>query len=139
MHPPQASMPQRPQQARWARGQASPWVICAYSKDVWQQRERHVTRSFCCPCRHSPAFPFGQFKEPPFRFNFAHQPLPFKFKRNVDDQPRGPTAISPFQVGPSTRRELAPDMHPLFSIEKCYALLPINCADLGIQQYSQSC
>ena len=72
---------------------------CTYST---KQRERHVTRSFCCPCRLSPAFPFGQFKEPPFRFNFAHLPLPFKFQRNVDDQPRGPTAISPFQVGPST-------------------------------------
>ena len=105
---------------------------------IWQQRERHVTRSFCCPCRHSPAFPFGQFKEPPFPFNFSHLPLPFKFQRNVDDQPRGPTAISPFQVDPSTRRELAPDMHPSSSIEKCYALLPTNCADLGIQQYSQS-
>ena len=103
-----------------------------------KQRERHVTLSFCCPCRHPPAFPFGQFKEPPFPFNFSHLPLPFKFQRNVDDQPRGPTAISPFQVDPSTRRELAPDMHPSSSIEKCYALLPTNCADLGIQQYSQS-
>ena len=47
-------------------------------------------------------------------------------KKNFDDDPRGPTAISLLQVGPPNRRG-----HPS-SIEKRYALLPISCADLSI-------
>ena len=37
----------------------------------------------------------------------------FKSRRNFDDEPRGPTAISPRQVGPPTRRELAPGRAPI--------------------------
>ena len=54
-------------------------------------------------------------------FNLTHAPLPvqtfkrssFKFQCNFDDEPRGPTAISPLQVGLPTRRELAPGHAPL--------------------------
>jgi hypothetical protein len=48
-----------------------------------ERRGRHVTRSFCRPCRHPPAFPFGWFKEPPFRFNFAHPPLPVQIPKKL--------------------------------------------------------
>ena len=48
-----------------------------------ERRGRHVTRSFCRPCRHPPAFPFGRFKEPPFRFNFAHPPLPVQVPKKL--------------------------------------------------------
>ena len=79
-----------------------------------EQRGRHVTRLFCRPCHvhHPPAFPFGRFNDPPFLFNFptCHQ---FKFQRNIDDELRGPMAISPLQVGPLPRRELAPGHTPL--------------------------
>ena len=37
----------------------------------------------------------------------------FKSRRNFADEPRGPTAISPLQVGPPTRRELAPGRAPI--------------------------
>ena len=78
---------------------------------------------------HPPAFPFGWFKEPPFGFNFTRHS---QFQRNFDNEPRCPTAISPLQVGPPTRRELAPGHAPSPSIEKLYALLPRSCADLSI-------
>ena len=50
---------------------------------------------------------------PPFRFNFAHHHSQFKFRRNFNEEPCGPMAISPLQVGPptGTRRELAPGLH----------------------------
>jgi hypothetical protein len=41
----------------------------------------------------------------------------FKFQRNFDDEPRSPTAISPLQVGPPTRRELAPG-HAAFIFDR---------------------
>ena len=56
----------------------------------------------------------------------------FKFQCNFDDEPRGPTAISPLQVGLPVASS-PPDTHPSSSIEKCYALLPISCADISIQ------
>ena len=36
-----------------------------------------------------------------------------KFQSNFDDEPRGRTAISPLQVSPPTRRELAPGHAPV--------------------------
>ena len=85
-------------------------------------------------CHHPPAFPFGRLKEPPFRLILFTCHSQFKFQRSFDDEPRGLTAIRPLQVGPPTRRELAPDTHPSSSIEKRYALLPISCANLSIQR-----
>ena len=67
---------------------------------------------------------FGWFKEPPFRFNFAHPPLSVQ----VPKKPRGLTAISPLQVDPlhPPAASSPPDTHPSSSIS--YALLPISCA-----------
>jgi hypothetical protein len=57
------------------------------------------------------------FKEPPCRFDFTHPHTQFKFQMKLqysfNDEPRGPTEISPLQVGPPTRRELAPRYAPL--------------------------
>ena len=73
---------------------------------------RHVTRSFDVrPSRFPLVFPFGRFKEPPF-----HAPATLSSSSIFffDDEPRGPMAISPLQVGPlTTRRELAPGHAPL--------------------------
>ena len=111
-------------------------------RSLCSQGGRHMTRSFCRPCRHPPgAFPFGRFKEPPFRCKFSHPPLPesqFKFQRNFDDeppQPRGPTAISSLQWAHPPIASSPPEAHPSSSIgEKRYALLHISFADITIQQ-----
>ena len=80
---------------------------------VCEQRGRHVTRSSCRPCRHPLTLSIGRFKEPPCRFKICPPTTPsFRVKNKivlfVDDELCGPRAISPLQVGPPTRRELAP-------------------------------
>ena len=94
-----------------------------------------MTRLFCRPCHvhHPPAFPFGRFNDPPFLFNFPtrHQ---FKFQTNIDDEPRGPMAISLLQVGPLPVASSHQDTHPSASIEKRYALLHFSCAGLSMHR-----
>ena len=75
------------------------------------RRGRHVTRLFCRPCFRLGPLRTVQNLHSPFRFDFAHPPL--KSQRSFADEPRGPTAISPLQVGRPTCRELTTGRTPL--------------------------
>jgi hypothetical protein len=55
----------------------------------------------------------------------------FKFQCNFDDEPRGPTAISPLQVGLPVASS-PPDTHPSSSIEKCTMIVSEWLSQLSI-------
>jgi hypothetical protein len=117
-------------EARGTSSERAQGVRRARLRSLCERRGRHVTRSFCRPCRHPPAFPSDSSKNLRSALILPTHHSRFKFQRNFDDEPRDPTTISPLQVGPPAASS-PPDAHPSSSIEKCYALLPIS-------QYSNS-
>jgi hypothetical protein len=80
-----------------------------------ERRGRHVTRSFCGPLPPSslPLSPLDGSKNLRSALILPTHHSRLKFQSNFDDEPRGPRTISPLQVGPPTRCELAPGRAPL--------------------------
>ena len=70
-----------------------------------------MTLSLGLPCPHPTAFPYGRFKA--LQEIFCPPARPVRIPTLFDDELRSPMTISPLQVGPPTRRELAPGQAPL--------------------------
>ena len=90
----------------WRRRCQPTWGEASHGlcPETWQ-KNWHVTRSVCRPCQHL-AFLRSALILPTHHSQF-------KFQRNFNEEPCGPMAISPLQVGPptGTRREPAPGLH----------------------------
>ena len=100
---------------------------------VCEQRGRHVTRSSCRPCRHPLTLFFGQFKEPPCRFNLptrhAHflNPEEISYKLSMTS-PAVRGQLARFRWAHPPAASSPPDTQPASSIERRYALPPVFCA-----------